>query len=312
MNKKLLTICIPTYNRSEYVINQLSFVLKELKSINNLIDVKVSDNFSDMKHREKLIYFHKNNPQFELFLNKKNLGLIGNFYSLLQKVNSEYVWFLGDDDVLIDGVLDVVIKNIKLKNVNYVFMNYKSFYDNISNSFSTINLMGLSGFVQNNNTFAVDFFNKNKTSCMFMSAGIYRTELLKPLLNINRKSRITDPLLFFFLSSIDNVYIEDKVYVLDKLSDTTWKKESLSVFTWMVPYTILELLKISNYKKSNVICMVKNYYLHEKNYLIMIFRSPFKIKIEIISMMGKHNILLMHKSFLFLVSVIINKFLKIK
>lgn len=45
MNEKLLSIYIPTYNREQYIKNQLGFLLNEMKSADwEAVEIIVNDN----------------------------------------------------------------------------------------------------------------------------------------------------------------------------------------------------------------------------------------------------------------------------
>ena len=50
-----ISICIPTYNRSDLLISQLNFWEKEISYFKDSVEIIVADNFSDKIHREKII-----------------------------------------------------------------------------------------------------------------------------------------------------------------------------------------------------------------------------------------------------------------
>ena len=111
INKPILTIAIPTYNRSE----ELEKILLQLGSEKNkLFEILISDdNSSDntgmivgkYKKKMKNIIYNKN---------RQNIGYSGNVCKLYELANTRYIWFLCDDDSVLPGgvkkVTDAIIK----------------------------------------------------------------------------------------------------------------------------------------------------------------------------------------------------------
>ena len=309
---KLITICIPTFNRSEFVISQLNFLLNEITSYKNIIEIRVADNCSSDFHKEKLIEFHSKNDHFELILNSENLGLIGNINLLASKTTTEYVWFLGDDDILKPGILTQIVNILSLYKVNYVYLNFDAFYDREDNIVSSNNLLGFSGLIENQDSFAVNFFKENGTACMFMSSAIHKTETILNLINYNRHHSITDPLLYFFASAKSSIYIEEKVLVLDRLSQISWADQQRDVFSWKVPYTLVEANEILDYDRNQISGLLYEYYKKEKNFAIMLVKAPSDIKVKILKLLKGKRINLLSKSLGYLVSVVLKKVFKNK
>ena len=308
---KLLTICIPTYNRSTHVINQLRFLQRDYQPYVDLIDIKVCDNFSDNLHIANIREFHSNYPFFELFVNEINLGLIGNIYRLLEVSNSKYVWFLGDDDILLEGIIDNMIKILNDdSHTYYLFHNHSVFQDDPANCESTINLSGYTNMVENGRNCLMDLFTINGSINMFMSACIYPVKTLHDFLSIKRDKLIVDPLLFsFYSAAVNDVYIENSIFILDKISDTTWSKESGAVYSWLVPYALIELIGIK-YSKFEIKTILLIYYRKNKgNYFRMLVQSPYIYKRSIISVLGLRQFDLIVPSLIFNAKRIFEKFL---
>lgn len=117
VNKPLLTIAIPTYNRSVYLDICLERIGCELANLSenqrNLVNIFVSDNGSTdstqdvvLKHKDQLSHC------FESFRNDDNMGMDFNFTQCYQSAKTPYVWLVGDDDVILpnglENVLDVL------------------------------------------------------------------------------------------------------------------------------------------------------------------------------------------------------------
>ena len=125
MNNKKLSICIPTFNRPEKLIKQVMFVLNEIENgiDSDKIEIIIRDNHSDCKSYNKVINkLAKSN--IHLYRNDSNLGLIGNLNALLKDAKGEYVWFIGDDDILHAGIVRKVYENCI--NAGLIFINHRA------------------------------------------------------------------------------------------------------------------------------------------------------------------------------------------
>lgn len=125
MKEKILSIYIPTYNRADKVTGLLRFLMCEIEKIDSKnIEVIVNNNASSDDTEQKVkeliegssIIYHKNN---------ENLGIVGNAYMAASLVTGKYVWIIGDDDILVEGIVgrvyDILCNN---QNISYVYLNY--------------------------------------------------------------------------------------------------------------------------------------------------------------------------------------------
>lgn len=144
-NKILLSICIPTYNRPFHLENCLESIWISKKNCKNLnFEVCISDNGS--KHNIKSIvkkYKNKLNIKFNRF--SRNLGITPNFLKVVDMADGEYVWTIGNDDLLLPNSLNQIFQLLnKYTSADYFFIN--SFFLNVDyvknykHPFSTYNL----------------------------------------------------------------------------------------------------------------------------------------------------------------------------
>jgi glycosyltransferase involved in cell wall biosynthesis len=137
----LISICIPTYNRPEYLKNCLNSLAKQT---DKNFEVCVSDNHSKSNIR-KIVKSFKKKLNIKFNRNKKNLGFGLNLLKVSQMARGDFIWFLGDDDLLIPSAIFNLSKIITNNNkVDFIWVN--SYYLDISfikkfkNPFDTKNL----------------------------------------------------------------------------------------------------------------------------------------------------------------------------
>lgn len=108
----ILSICIPTYNRANYLKICLSVIMPQIE-INDPIEIIVSDNFST-DDTLNIISEYTTHPRFILIKQSKNEGPIKNGIEIIKKyANGKYCWYIGDDDYIMPGAIQNLIKIIK-------------------------------------------------------------------------------------------------------------------------------------------------------------------------------------------------------
>ncbi len=99
-SKPLLSICVPTYNRAHLLKIMLQAALPQVKELSDLVELCISDNASPDNTAEVVEQARKLGP-LNYARNASNLGGTFNFVSVATRLaRGEYVWLIGDDDLL--------------------------------------------------------------------------------------------------------------------------------------------------------------------------------------------------------------------
>ncbi|MDX7991997.1 glycosyltransferase family 2 protein [Xenorhabdus littoralis] len=105
----ILSICIPTYNRSLYLKRLLESLVHQINDNNLPVEILISDNSStdntsflceDYSKKFGFVHYSKN---------LKNLGPDKNFAKVFYSARGRFVWVMGDDDDIIDNGLQKLI-----------------------------------------------------------------------------------------------------------------------------------------------------------------------------------------------------------
>ncbi len=121
MDKPLLTIGIPTFNRAKYLDRCLHSIIKQLDGINREIELIVSNNAST-DSTKAVVDKHASTTKISYFENKINLGPDSTSSMCFEKANGQYVWILGDDEFLLDGSLKQIVDLLKDKDYGDVYL----------------------------------------------------------------------------------------------------------------------------------------------------------------------------------------------
>jgi len=109
---KRLSICIPTFNRASHLKNCLNSITQYNSESISKFQICISDNNSSDNTAEVVESFSKS---FDLkyHKNESNLGIPRNFLNVVSMADSEFVWLVGDDDLLLPDAVDRLIQLIE-------------------------------------------------------------------------------------------------------------------------------------------------------------------------------------------------------
>lgn len=111
----VLTIAIPTYNRANKLKKCIELVMREIDD--KPIEVLISDNASTDNTEDVIRELLNIYPQLKYYRNVENLGADRNFINCYDKAQGEYIWLIGDDDMILPGALKSVLDVLKKKPV---------------------------------------------------------------------------------------------------------------------------------------------------------------------------------------------------
>lgn len=111
-HNKLLSLCLPTYNRADCIYQQLKRLQQLSPDELEQIEIIISDNCSPDHTRQTVEKFSNSIP-FIYLRNSENIGPDGNFLQCLRKATGKYVWLLGDDDYLRTEHIHILLDVLK-------------------------------------------------------------------------------------------------------------------------------------------------------------------------------------------------------
>lgn len=120
----LLSICIPTYNRKIYLENCLESIYISRKNCKDFkFEVCISDNGSK-DNINKIIKKYSKKLKIKFHKFKRNYGISSNFLKVVDMAEGEFVWTIGNDDLLLPHSLKKIYKLLnRHKKTDYFFIN---------------------------------------------------------------------------------------------------------------------------------------------------------------------------------------------
>lgn len=130
MEKILLSICIPTYNRSNCLKICLDSIVNQ-KWFNNNVEIIISDNASTDNTTNTVNRYQEKYNNFHYYRNNENLWFDKNLNNAVTKANWRYCLILWDDDWFFDWSISYLINILKKRSYNYYLSNSKWFDKNL-------------------------------------------------------------------------------------------------------------------------------------------------------------------------------------
>jgi glycosyltransferase involved in cell wall biosynthesis len=116
MSAELLSVCIPSRNRAKYlheILSSYARQMNEAKLTAEQVTFYISDNASEDETPKVFEEFAKKVPRAHYSRNATNLGGDGNNVHIRTLAKGEYLWVIGDDELLCDNALVTVLDLIK-------------------------------------------------------------------------------------------------------------------------------------------------------------------------------------------------------
>lgn len=125
MNKPFLSICIPTFNRSEYLRDCLLSLVKDVSPENReKIEIVITDNSDNERTQAMVEEFKKMFSRVNYVRNETNIGSSRNFFKALSLGEGKYLWLMGDDDLVISSKVDLIIEKLGLDDYSAAILNF--------------------------------------------------------------------------------------------------------------------------------------------------------------------------------------------
>jgi glycosyltransferase involved in cell wall biosynthesis len=228
-----LNICIPTYNRKEKVLSLLDFLLKEFEGKSYCITVR--DNCSEDGTFDALSLSGYCAPNISIKKNDRNIGLGGNLKLLYEEDCSEFLWVVGDDDWLGEGIANYIFGFICKGGAGCYLINHQAIGENSKILFHD----AYQSFTPSSNSL-LPIFKERGSVMMFISSVVFRVTAIKELIEKQPDAfspRLTLPLYMSLgvaeLSGVE--FLRRNSYLTNVHGETSWKDQAWKVFLIGVP-----------------------------------------------------------------------------
>lgn len=125
-----LSVCISTYNRAGWLQVNLRHLLHEVAAVSDKVEVLVVDNASTDNTAEIVESFLDDKPYFRFVRNDANVGMLGNLTVTAHEARGEYIWILGDDDLIKPGALQKILGVIETHpDISLIYPHYSCTYE---------------------------------------------------------------------------------------------------------------------------------------------------------------------------------------
>ena len=214
-----LSICIPTYNRAHYLVNCLnSIVIAKLYS-NLKFQVCISDNGST-DNTEQVVKEAKLLIDIKYHKYKKNFGIPINFLKVVSMADGNFVWLIGDDDLLLPYAIKELYKLINNhSDVDFFYINsfhlHTEFLKSFPAPFDTKNLpKNMTPFSKFKMSGEMPFFKLIDPKISFdflggMFLSVFRKKNWTLNVDILNKNALLDDCIF---SHFDNTFPHVKIF----------------------------------------------------------------------------------------------------
>jgi len=122
-SKPLLTLAIPTFNRATYLAELLEALLPQLAGLAaQTIELLISDNCSEDETAAMVAAFQRRGLPCRYVRNPRNIGSDANFLQCLNLATGQYVWVMGDDDLLVPHAIADLLSLLSQEEFDLIYL----------------------------------------------------------------------------------------------------------------------------------------------------------------------------------------------
>lgn len=180
--RKLLTIAIPTYNRSGYLDLCLSKLCAQAKPFEKILEILVSNNNSSDDTESVVQKYRDDGCQIKYRKNEGNIGSGANVIKCFEIATSTYVLIMGDDDFLVEGALERIVNVLNNNSIGVLYLSAYPYIENYvaekAELFRTDDLRIYDDLTQ--------FFARVSFNLTFISSVVVRKDFVDPDVDIGQ------------------------------------------------------------------------------------------------------------------------------
>ena len=233
----ILQIVVPTFNRLVEATRQIGFLACEVTNFPK-IALLLSDNASS-EDVSAALQDKCSSVNAKYRRNETNLGLVGNLLRCVERCDSDYIWFVGDDDVLEPGAVARVFDRLVANSPEYLFLNH--FAVDIAGSIKLSSALPVDGH-EDSELNALNVIAYSGTALMLITANVYRISKLRAAILNDRfaRDRLSAPLYWsLYCAQGGRLNFIDDLLVKNVWGATSWSKQAKDVLQVQVPIELI-------------------------------------------------------------------------
>ena len=230
----VISICFPTYNRFQVFRKNFEAAVKQVEELEgkNRVEIVVSVNPSgdgreEMSHDAlQMAKLH----QICVLINEHNIGANPNIIKALLAASGKYVWVIGDDDLILPGVIERVLNVLhEYPDTAWIFLNEALLAGPAEEETAKMAFVrryhGRGGYFAAGKRKIIRMHKKIDGGILFSTSNIYLRSSVEKVLKHYPKDNMCNQLTFAFESAAHGgAYIITDPCILAG-GEITWKKQ---------------------------------------------------------------------------------------
>lgn len=169
----LITVCIPAYNRSKLLPDLLDSIVGQVGAEFEILICEDASPERELIRRVVYEYIKIEPCKIRYYENSINLGYDGNLRQLIELARGEYIFFMGNDDLMAAGALAAVATAVQANpSVGVVLRSYSSFISSPDKPVQIFRYFDKNSFFPAGPLSIATFFRR----CVFISGLVLRRD----------------------------------------------------------------------------------------------------------------------------------------
>jgi abequosyltransferase len=142
MENFLLSFCIPTYKRPHLLLKAINSIVHSSESFLHAIQIVIADDSTDHTNEWVIEETRTRIKNLKYIKNATNLGIDGNILNAVDSSDGEFVWILGEDDLVSPDAVKTFFEVPNREEYGFICSNY-SYVDSEQEKILKKNVIGI-------------------------------------------------------------------------------------------------------------------------------------------------------------------------
>ena len=277
-NCVLISFAIPTYNGYSTLKSTLDSLVSQILELSISDKSKIEIVVADDKSTDStinILELYNNHNFFHYTINENNLGMDLNFRNVAIRSKGEFIWFFGQDDILVNDGLKLVLDNLSNLKPNILSLNYSQIKENgdVIDDSCLRNI--IKGSLKKNHIYkfktSIEYFEKFYSAPTFLPATIMRREFWESFNHIPFVGTCYVQVACILTNiTKGNIIVQTKNVIKGLVPDNKWQNDGNELFKIMLgslrmQYLVVQINKNSlpqkKFNRNKLIFLLRLYFL---------------------------------------------------
>lgn len=249
MHSPILSVCINTRNRAEFLRDTLESLLPQ---VNSSVELVVVDGASEDATEIMMRNYASRNAAIKYFRSETLIGIDEGYDLAVERARGLYCWMMTDDDLVCDGAIDRLLAEIN-NGYDLILLEIECFNKDLTISLGQT-LYRIKKDVQFNSENFTDFWSVAGKGLSYIGSVVIRRSIWSEHCRMRHYgSYFVHVGVIIESKTIDRALIVGRPYIKYRSGNSSWTPRSFEIWNFKWPCLVWDSNRLSDASKGNIV-----------------------------------------------------------